>query len=169
MEVKNRTNKLKEKEEMVRPGPDSYRHPLEFKKEANRTNSPAWGFKTSPRSTSASRLNSSPGPGAYNYSPKLGLRNEPRPAIGNAARSSVHLLKMAKLPSPFDYNTSAEYTIKKEPAYSMGKEERPSTTKMARSKSVNALPSPGPADYRIKTVNLPRQPIAAIPNEKRAL
>ena len=51
----------------------------------------------------------------------------------------------------------------------MGKEERPSTTKMARSKSVNALPSPGPADYRINTVNLPRQPIAAIPNEKRAL
>lgn len=81
----------------------------------------------------------------------------------------MHLLKMAKLPSPFDYNTSAEYTIKKEPAYSMGKEERPSTTKLARSKSVNALPSPGPADYRVNTVTLPRQPIATIPNEKRAI
>ena len=126
MEVKNRTNKLKDKEETMRPGPDSYRLPLEMRKEANRTSSPAWGFATAERSPSADRVKT-PGPGAYAYSPKLGLNELPRATIGNAARHSVHLLKMAKYPSPFDYNTSAEYCIKKEPAYSMGKEERPNT------------------------------------------
>ena len=81
----------------------------------------------------------------------------PRTVIGNAARSTAHLLKMAKYPSPFDYNTSAEYCIKREPAYSIGKEVRPSTQKLSRSKSVSAIPNPGPADYKIGDgVALPR-------------
>ena len=129
---------------------------MEMKKEANRTSSPAWGFSTEQRSPSANRV-STPGPGAYAYSPKLGIKEVPRTVIGNAARSTAHLLKMAKYPSPFDYNTSAEYCMKKEPAYSIGKEVRPSTQKLSRSKSVSTIPNPGPGEYKIRDgVALPR-------------
>ena len=76
---------------------------------------------------------------------------------------------MATFPSPFDYNTSAEYTINKQPAYSIGKAERPNNKSLARSKSVNAIPGPGPADYKISPSTLPRQPVMVIPNAKRAL
>lgn len=64
---------------------------------------------------------STPGPGAYEFSPKVAMDEKPRATIGNAARSTTHLLRGATMPSPFDYNTSAEYCMKKEPAYSIGK------------------------------------------------
>lgn len=125
MEVRYRSNKLKEREDLRTPGPNSYRLPVESsKKDPNRTASPAWGFTTSPKSTSAEKLSvraSTPGPGAYEYSPKQGLNSCPRATIGNAARSSAHLLKGVLVPSPFVYNTSAEYCMRKEPAYTIGK------------------------------------------------
>ena len=98
---------------MVRPGPGSYLHYRQASRNLNRSSSPAWGFNTSSRSISTHKQNSSPGPGAYIIPPKLGLVEQPRPAIGNAARSTTYILKMATFPSPFSYNTSAEYTINK--------------------------------------------------------
>ena len=125
MEVRYRSNKLKEREDLSTPGPNSYRLPIEAsKRDPNRTSSPAWGFTTSPKSSVRLGLGaraSTPGPGAYEYSPKVGMDDCPRATIGNAARSTTHLLKAAKVPSPFDYNTSAEYCLKKEPAYTIGK------------------------------------------------
>lgn len=123
LEIRYRTNKLKEREEIYKPGPASYRHPVEAsKKDYKRTSSPAFGFGTSPnRESTLGMRSTTPGPGAYDYSPKVGVEAA-RATIGNAARSSTSLLlaKAAKMPSPFEYNTSAEYCMKKEPAYTIG-------------------------------------------------
>ena len=172
MEVRYRSNKLKEREDLRTPGPNSYRLPVESsKKDPSRTASPAWGFTTSPKSTSAEKLGvraSTPGPGAYEYSPKQGLNSCPRATIGNAARSSAHLLRGALVPSPFVYNTSAEYCMRKEPAYTIGKQLRPNTATVIKSKSTTSLP--GPADYKVdEKAYLRKSPVTAIPNEKREM
>ena len=93
LEVRYRANKLKEREDIQNPGPASYRHPVEAsKKDYNRTSSPAFGFGTSPNRESTLGLRSiTPGPGAYEYSPKVG-NEAARATIGNAARSSTSLL-----------------------------------------------------------------------------
>lgn len=165
MEVRYRTNKLKEKEDVLTPGPSSYRHPVESsKKDYNRTASPAFGFGTSPKQEA--RIGGragTPGPGAYDYSPRVGIEAA-RATIGNAARSTTNLLKAAKMPSPFEYNTSAEYCLKKEPAYTIGRSQRPNTAgEMTRSKSTSNIP--GPADYAIdQQTFLKKAPVATIPN-----
>ena len=79
----------------------------------NRTNSLGGGFNTSSRSISTHRKDNTPGPGAYTISPRLGLVEQPRPTIGNAAKSTTYILKMATLASPFDYNASPECTMHK--------------------------------------------------------